>query len=83
MVQFNALGYPDVATEIDAARGRICEQDSDELIQPFILFSCVIDGDRIDTADLTSPGAPSLWQHGEYVPWQQLIDRLEHNLPGF
>jgi CRISPR-associated endonuclease/helicase Cas3 len=81
------LSDPDVTTEIDAAMGRICERDSDEIIRPFkqglllrMLFSCLIDGDRIDTADFDKPGAASLRQHGEYVSWQQLIDRLEHKL---
>jgi CRISPR-associated endonuclease/helicase Cas3 len=84
------LGHPDVATEIDAAMGRIRERDSDEIIQPFnhglllrMLFSCLIDGDRIDKADFDKPAAASLRQYSEYVPWQQLIDRLEHNLAGF
>jgi CRISPR-associated endonuclease/helicase Cas3 len=84
------LRTSDVASEIDAAMGRISEKDSDEVIRPFkqglllrMLFSCLIDGDRIDTADFDKPRAASFRQHGEYVPWQELIERLEHKLASF
>ena len=81
------LNSVDVASEIDAAMGRIYEKDSDEVIQPFkqglllrMWFSCLIDGDRIDTADFDEPRAASFRQHGKYVPWPELIDRLELKL---
>jgi CRISPR-associated endonuclease/helicase Cas3 len=84
------LNSPDVVSEIDAAMVRIREKDSDEVIRPFkqglllrMLFSCLIDGDRIDTADFDKPRAAGFRQHGEYVPWQELIDRLEHKLAAF
>ncbi len=80
----------DVASEIDAAMGRIREKDCDAVIRPFkqglllrMLFSCLIDGDRIDTADFDKPRAASFRQHGEYVSWQELIDRLELKLAAF
>ena len=81
---------PDVATEIDLAMARIRENDRDEVIQPFkqglllrMLFSCLIDGDRTDTADFDKPRAADLRQHGEFVPWHELIDRLEQKLASF
>ena len=84
------LKSTDVASEIDAAMARIHENDSDEVIRPFkkglllrMLFSCLIDGDRIDTADFDKPRAASFRQHGEYVPWHELIDRLELKLAAF
>jgi CRISPR-associated endonuclease/helicase Cas3 len=80
----------DVASEIDAAMGHIREKDSDAIIRPFkqglllrMLFSCLIDGDRIDTADFDKPSAARFRQHGEYVSWQELIDRLELKLAAF
>ncbi|WP_216841053.1 CRISPR-associated helicase Cas3' [Acidobacterium sp. S8] len=84
------LNSPDVASEIDAAMQRIREKDSDEVIQPFkqglllrMLFSCLIDGDRADTADFDKPTAASFRQHGKYASWQELIDRLELKLAAF
>ncbi len=84
------LNDPEVAAEISTAIDRIRAQDSDEVTQPFkqglllrVLFSCLIDGDRTDTADFDKPRSASLRQHGEYVAWQDLIDRLERKLATF
>jgi CRISPR-associated endonuclease/helicase Cas3 len=84
------LNDPEVAVEITAAMDRIRTTDSDEVIQPFkqglllrLLFSCLIDGDRTDTADFDKPRGASFRQHGEYVSWQDLIDRLERKLAMF
>jgi CRISPR-associated endonuclease/helicase Cas3 len=84
------LNDPEVAVEITAAMDRIRTTDNDEVIQPFkqglllrLLFSCLIDGDRTDTADFDKPRGASFRQHGEYVSWQDLIDRLERKLATF
>ena len=84
------LNEPEVAAEITSAMNRIRVMDSDEIIQPFkqgllirVLFSCLIDGDRTDTADYDKPKSASFRQHGEYVTWQNLIDRLERKLATF
>jgi CRISPR-associated endonuclease/helicase Cas3 len=84
------LNGTEVASEIDVAMRRIREKDSDEVIWPFkqglllrMLFSCLIDGDRIDTADFDKPRAASFRHHGEYVSWQELIERLELKLAAF
>jgi CRISPR-associated endonuclease/helicase Cas3 len=84
------LGNPEVANEVDAAMSRIREKDSDEIIQTFkqglllkMLFSCLIDGDRINTADFEKPRAAALRQHGRYISWPALIDRLERSLAAF
>ena len=44
------------------------------------LFSCLIDADRIDTADFEHPGRARRRLHGNYAPWDALIDRLEQHL---
>ncbi len=84
------LNGPEAATEIAAAMERIRVVDSDEVIQPFkqglllrMLFSCLIDADRTNTADFDKPKAALLRQHGEYIPWAQLIERLEVKLATF
>jgi len=84
------LNDPEVTVEITAAMDRIRTTDNDEVIQPFkqglllrLLFSCLIDGDRTDTADFDKPRGASFRQHGEYVSWQDLIDRLERKLAAF
>lgn len=46
------------------------------------LFSCLIDADRIDTADFEHPGRARRRLHGNYPPWETLIDRLERYLEG-
>jgi CRISPR-associated endonuclease/helicase Cas3 len=84
------LSDSEVIAEITAAMDRIRDKDNDEVIQPFkqglllrVLFSCLIDGDRTDTADFDKPMSARLRQHGEYVAWQDLIDRLEGKLATF
>ena len=84
------LNDPKVAAEIAAAMDRIRATDSDNVIQPFkqglllrLLFSCLIDGDRTDTADFDKPKGASFRQHGEYASWQDLINRLERKLAMF
>jgi len=84
------LNDPAVAEEITEAMDRICTAPRDEIIQPFkqgllirVLFSCLIDGDRTDTADFDKPKSARFRQHGEYVAWQDLIDRLDRKLATF
>jgi CRISPR-associated endonuclease/helicase Cas3 len=84
------LNNPEIAAEIAGAMDRIRVVDSDELIQPFkqglllrVLFSSLIDGDRTSTADFDKPRGASFRQHGEYVSWERLIERLECKLATF
>jgi CRISPR-associated endonuclease/helicase Cas3 len=84
------LNDPEVAAEISAAMDRIRAINNEEVIQPFkqglllrVLFSCLIDGDRTDTADFDKPKGASFRQHGEYASWQDLIERLERKLATF
>lgn len=47
------------------------------------LFSCLIDADRVDTADFEQPRAAQLRYHGGYPHWDVLIARLEARLDTF
>jgi CRISPR-associated endonuclease/helicase Cas3 len=47
------------------------------------LFSCLIDADRIDTADFEHPGCARRRLRGNYTPWETLIARLESHLANF
>lgn len=44
------------------------------------LFSCLIDADRVDSADFESPRAAKLRAHGRYTEWDVLCERLEKHL---
>ncbi len=46
------------------------------------VFSCLIDADRIDTADFEKPGGEQLRTKGRYAEWDVLISRLENHLEG-
>lgn len=48
-----------------------------------ILFSCLIDADRIDTADFESPRVMRNRPMGRYLGWRLLIERLERHLQQF
>lgn len=47
------------------------------------LFSCLIDADRVDTADFEKPKAAKHRLNGQYTEWPLLIERLEKHLQGF
>ncbi|MDD2894152.1 MAG: CRISPR-associated helicase Cas3', partial [Halothiobacillaceae bacterium] len=47
------------------------------------LFSCLIDADRINTADFEHSGRARRRLHGNYTPWETLIERLESHLSNF
>lgn len=47
------------------------------------LFSCLIDADRVDTADFEKPRAARHRLNGQYTEWPLLIERLEKHLEGF
>lgn len=48
-----------------------------------LLFSCLIDADRVDSADFESPVAAQKRLNGRYTAFSTLIDRLETKLAGF
>jgi CRISPR-associated endonuclease/helicase Cas3 len=47
------------------------------------LYSCLIDADRLNTADFEVPGAAKLRSHGNYADWPVLINRLNKKLVAF
>lgn len=47
------------------------------------LFSCLIDADRIDTADVEHKRVKRYRPRGEYTAWTVLLDRLEYHLRKF
>jgi CRISPR-associated endonuclease/helicase Cas3 len=48
-----------------------------------MLFSCLIDADRLDTANFENPKYVKRRQNGKYISWGLLIERLEDNLKKF
>ena len=47
------------------------------------LFSCLIDSDRLDTADFEVPASAKLRNYGDYKDWSVLIKRLNEKLESF
>lgn len=47
------------------------------------LFSCLIDADRINSADFEKPHAAKARRHGQYDKWAHLINRLDSHLSNF
>jgi len=41
------------------------------------LLSCVLEADRLNTADFENPNNEAIRNYGKYVPWDVLIERLE------
>ncbi|MEW6406059.1 MAG: CRISPR-associated helicase Cas3', partial [Chloroflexota bacterium] len=41
------------------------------------LLSCLLEADRLNTADFENPGNEAIRNYGEYIAWDTLIERLE------
>jgi len=41
------------------------------------LLSCLLEADRLNTADFENPGNEAIRNYGKYIPWDTLIERLE------
>lgn len=67
----------------ESARGRefVAQQQIGLLVR--FLFSCLIDADRVDTADFEKPSAARGRMSGRYTDWGTLISRLENHLKTF
>ena len=69
---------------------RICQNDGSETIVRFkvgllvrYLFSCLIDADRVNTADFERPAPAKHRLQGCYEDWPILAERLERTLADF
>ncbi|MBU1261549.1 MAG: CRISPR-associated helicase Cas3', partial [Proteobacteria bacterium] len=47
------------------------------------LYSCLIDADRLDTADFEMPRLAKLRNYGNYADWTVLVNRLNEKLANF
>lgn len=63
-------------------KSAICTHFKQGLLIRF-LFSCLIDGDRLDAADFEEPHLAALRNNGQYRSWDELIFRLEKRLSDF
>lgn len=84
------LAMPELLTGIKRHAAAIEKRDNDQQIRQFkfglmtrFLFACLIDGDRINSADFEKPKAARYRRHGQYEAWPVLIERLEHQLASF
>ncbi len=59
-------------------RSAIAQQQMGLLVR--FLFSCLIDADRIDSADFENPKGKKLRANGGYAAWDVLIGRLEKHI---
>ncbi len=75
------LGSVVGSTTAEKSRSPVYKQQIGLLVRA--LFSCLIDADRIDTADFEHPGRARRRLRGNYTPWETLIMRLESHLANF
>lgn len=66
---------------LDPSKNKITQFKLGLLVR--FLFSCLIDADRVDTADFEKPAAARHRLNGQYTEWPLLIERLEKHLQGF
>jgi CRISPR-associated endonuclease/helicase Cas3 len=78
---------PELVAGVRDFIARLCRIDQNDNIVRLkvgllvrILFSCLIDADRTDTADSSKRNAAFIRQYGSYVEWPVLVGRLEHEL---
>lgn len=71
----------DAIKGLDPSKNKITQFKLGLLVR--FLFSCLIDADRVDTADFEKPRAARHRLHGQYTEWPLLIERLEKHLQGF
>lgn len=71
-----------IARSGSARANKIVLQQQIGLLTRF-LFSCLIDADRIDTADFEEPKGARNRRHGRFEDWAMLVGRLEAHLATF
>jgi CRISPR-associated endonuclease/helicase Cas3 len=77
-----------VARILQTAQARLPEAHHDIAANHFalftrMLFSCLIDADRMDTADFEHVHKAKVRAKGRFIPWPELVDRLEQHLASF
>lgn len=75
------LGNVPGETPLQKTQSPVFQQQLGLLVRS--LFSCLIDADRIDTADFEHPGLARRRLRGNYESWDVLIQRLETHLSAF
>lgn len=77
------LNNPELVLCVRNTIEAVCHSNDNETLRRFkigllvrLLFSCLIDADRTDTADSSKPAAAVLRQHGRYVEWEALARLL-------
>lgn len=68
-------------SESAAGKSVIAQQQIGLLVR--LLFSCLIDADRVDTANFEKPRSARNRMHGRYEDWAVLASRLETHLAAF
>ena len=83
------LQSSDLLAELKAKIAAVCrhsskkpERDVQLGLLVRLLFSCLIDADRTDTADFERPHSATWRQGGQYESWEVLVDRLDIGLAG-
>jgi CRISPR-associated endonuclease/helicase Cas3 len=86
------LGKPELVAELRSIVSRICAKNPEQYrgarrntqqqlgLAVRFLFSCLIDADRIDTADFEHKRVRQHRPNGNYAEWRVLIERLERKL---
>lgn len=84
------LGDPELIGAIEKKLHEIDAENVDGNTRAFktgllirMLFSCLIDADRTNTAEASKPAQSGLRQHGNYVHWDVLAQRLNRRLEEF
>ena len=84
------LRDPELVLCVQKSIATLCHNNPNETILRFkiglfvrVLFSCLIDADRTDTAGFSKPAAAVLRQDGDYVEWRVLARLLENALEQF
>lgn len=87
---YSLMNEPDCFGVVLQVLKKIAQTEKNETLIRFqaglmirMLYSCLLDADRLDTANFENPKYITKRQNGEYIGWELLIDRLEDKLSEF